>query len=248
MAKVSFEQPRTLAEAKGRAQDTAWSQSRRNECPQNSTGALATPLLTAPNHRPERALEAGSRVLRADLTGGWASSLQLGRLKQGWDYRGSLHTHGWLEGQSGSGTQISVSNTKPSCARAGTSLGGHVDTCPPEVQACTSSERSALASPKGQLWIRGTGGTVPPFPYRGWAKEGLFLHHLNRQESPRPSSRASGMPGTQEPLPRAEDLTRSLDPAGFLSGPLGSPDQSPKAGVCAQGGPVWMGVSRSPAL
>lgn len=89
---------------------------------------------------------------------------------------------------------------------------------------------------------------MPPFPYRGWAKEGLFLHHLNREESPRPSSRASGMPGTQEPLPRAEDLTWSLGPAGFLSGPLGSPDQSPKAGVCAQGGPVWMGVSRSPAL
>lgn len=26
-----------------------------------------------------------------------------------------------------------------------------------------------LASPKGQLWIRGTGGTVP-FPYRGWTE------------------------------------------------------------------------------
>ena len=100
MAKVSFEQPRMSAKAKERARDTAWSQPRRNWCPQNSTGALATPLLTAPNHHPERALEAGSRVLRADLTRGWASSLQLGRLRQGWNFRGSLHTHGgWKDSQ-----------------------------------------------------------------------------------------------------------------------------------------------------
>lgn len=172
MAKVSFEQPRMPAKAKGRARDTTWSQPRRNWCPQNSAGVLATPLLTAPNHHPERALEAGSRVLRADLTRGWASSLQLGRLRQGWNFRGSLHAHGWLEGQSGSGTQVSVSNTKPSHARVGTSLGGHVDTCPPEAQACTSSERSALASPKGQLRIRGAGGTVPlPPTGAGWRKD-----------------------------------------------------------------------------
>lgn len=115
--------------------------------------------------------------------------------------------------------------------------------------------RSVLASPKGQLGIKGAGGTgptlctlgAPPSPHRGWAEEGL-LHHLNRPESLPLSSWASEMPVAQKPLPRAKDLTRSLGPAGFLSGPLGSPDQYPKAGACAQGGPVWVGVSRSPAL
>ena len=182
--------------------------------------------------------------------------MQLGRLRQGWDFRGSVHTQGWLEGQSGSGTQVYVSNTKPSCARVGTSLGGHVDTCPPEAQACTSGERSVLASPKGQLQIKGAGGTgptlcmlsAPPSPHRGWAEEGLLLHHLNRPESLPLSSWASEMPVAQKALPRAEDLTRSLGPAGFLSGPVGSPDQSPKAGACAQGRPFWMGVPRPPAL
>lgn len=137
--------------------------------PESQLGALATaPLLTTPHPHQKQALEAGPRVLRADkatrpsLPRGWASSLQLGKQAGVGIFRGSLHTHGWLEGQSGSEAQVPVSNTMPTCTHISAQprpLEGTWTHALQKLSPAPASEGSALASPEGQLQIKGAEAT-----------------------------------------------------------------------------------------